>query len=357
MPSFFHCWRNASNVTNIENPRMEAQPRVLCTVTQRMSLPTWNTHLPLKFPIFLYDFNQIRNFLTPSCRIAQYQMSLKSVQWETRWWKRPDRWPDKTKIRHISLAMKTRLFFFFLKKEEQDWCKRSQDVRKSRLRTVKKPIEKHLELKGRQIWYIEYFHTQARKFCGQFGQDGELRVPAIHTVSPHQRFIFVICALRNEHAWRSPLNALKWLTPTPLGIRNKITFAIQWSVTKAGLIIYEIRKCRGTWYSDSSKITQCNYFASQQRQLITYYCWSQLPRGLRPGSVAARLLGLWVQIRPREWCVLLGRGLCDKPITHLEESCVNWKYQWGCHGPRWVGETQEKRETGQETQQDVHRRR
>jgi len=45
---------------------------------------------------------------------------------------------------------------------------------------------------------------------------------------------------------------------------------------------------------------------------------SQWPCGRRCGSVAPRLLGLWVWIPPGAWmsvycecCVLSGRGLCD----------------------------------------------
>ena len=48
-------------------------------------------------------------------------------------------------------------------------------------------------------------------------------------------------------------------------------------------------------------------------------------------SAAARLLGLWVRILPGAWmfvscecCVLLGRGLCDGPITRPEESYREW---------------------------------
>jgi hypothetical protein len=54
---------------------------------------------------------------------------------------------------------------------------------------------------------------------------------------------------------------------------------------------------------------------------------SQWPRGLRRGSTAARLLGLWVRIPPRAWmsvscecCVLSGRGLCDELVPQPEES-------------------------------------
>jgi len=60
-------------------------------------------------------------------------------------------------------------------------------------------------------------------------------------------------------------------------------------------------------------------------------CWS---RGLRRGSVPTRLLGLRFRIPPEAWmsvafeCYVLScRGLCDGPITRLEESyrvlCLN----------------------------------
>ena len=55
------------------------------------------------------------------------------------------------------------------------------------------------------------------------------------------------------------------------------------------------------------------------------------PRGLRRGSAAARLLGLWVRILPRAWtsvccecCMLSGRGLCVGLITRPEESYRVW---------------------------------
>jgi len=57
----------------------------------------------------------------------------------------------------------------------------------------------------------------------------------------------------------------------------------------------------------------------------------QWPRCLRCGFVAARLLGLWVQIPARacmsvccECCVLLGRGLCVGLIIRPEESYRVW---------------------------------
>ena len=51
----------------------------------------------------------------------------------------------------------------------------------------------------------------------------------------------------------------------------------------------------------------------------------------RNTSAAARLLRMWVRIPPGEWmsvcyecCVLPGRGLCDRLITHPEESYRVW---------------------------------
>jgi hypothetical protein len=62
----------------------------------------------------------------------------------------------------------------------------------------------------------------------------------------------------------------------------------------------------------------------------------QWPRGLRRGSTAARLLGLWVRILPRAWmsvscecCVLSGRGLCDELVPRPEESYRVWCV-WMC---------------------------
>jgi hypothetical protein len=65
-----------------------------------------------------------------------------------------------------------------------------------------------------------------------------------------------------------------------------------------------------------------------------YSCRSQCSRCLRYRSAAAYLLELLVRIAPRAWisvscgcCVLSGRGLCDLPKTHPEESyrvCVSW---------------------------------
>jgi hypothetical protein len=62
-------------------------------------------------------------------------------------------------------------------------------------------------------------------------------------------------------------------------------------------------------------------------QDILFISGSQCPCGLRRGSVADRLLGLWIRISPRAWksvycecCVLSGRGGCNGLITHAGES-------------------------------------
>ena len=55
-----------------------------------------------------------------------------------------------------------------------------------------------------------------------------------------------------------------------------------------------------------------------------------LPRGLRRGSAAARLLGLWVRIPPGARMSVMnvvcytGRGLCDVLITGPEGSYRLW---------------------------------
>jgi hypothetical protein len=65
--------------------------------------------------------------------------------------------------------------------------------------------------------------------------------------------------------------------------------------------------------------------------LYIILCRSQWPCGLRRGSAAARLLGLWVRIPTGAWmsvccecCVLSGRGLCDGLVTRPEESYRVW---------------------------------
>jgi len=60
-------------------------------------------------------------------------------------------------------------------------------------------------------------------------------------------------------------------------------------------------------------------------------CRSQWTRGLRCGSAAAHLLRSWVRIPPGlrkfvccDCCVLSSRGLCDKLITHPQDSYRLW---------------------------------
>jgi len=80
---------------------------------------------------------------------------------------------------------------------------------------------------------------------------------------------------------------------------------------------------------------------------------SQWPRGLRCGSTAARLLGLWVRIPPGAWmsvCVeccqvevsATGWSLVRRSPTDCDASlCVIYKPQeWGGHGPRWAAAPQ-----------------
>jgi hypothetical protein len=50
---------------------------------------------------------------------------------------------------------------------------------------------------------------------------------------------------------------------------------------------------------------------------FTTYLLRKRPRGLRRGSEAARLVGLWVRIPP---CVLSSTGFCVGLITHPQEA-------------------------------------
>jgi len=72
--------------------------------------------------------------------------------------------------------------------------------------------------------------------------------------------------------------------------------------------------------------------------VYVYVCRSRWPRCLKGGSAAVRSLGMRFRLPPGAWvliccecCVLLGRGLCDGPITCPEESyrlwCV-WVRSW-----------------------------
>jgi hypothetical protein len=85
-------------------------------------------------------------------------------------------------------------------------------------------------------------------------------------------------------------------------------------------------------------------------------CRSQWPCGLRCGSAAARLLGLWVRIPPGAWlsvscecCVLSDRGLCDggpssrgvlPSVVCLK--CDSEASKWGGLGPQGAVEPLKK---------------
>jgi hypothetical protein len=81
------------------------------------------------------------------------------------------------------------------------------------------------------------------------------------------------------------------------------------------------------WYFDS-------YLTNKLPTYLSYRLTpsrSRWPRGLRFGSVAARLLGLRVRLLSAalmslssECCVLSAIGLCDRPIPHSEESYQVW---------------------------------
>ena len=77
-----------------------------------------------------------------------------------------------------------------------------------------------------------------------------------------------------------------------------------------------------------SSFRELNFFSNNLFSAFHYiWCRSQWPRGLRRGSVAARLMRLWVRIPPRasisvccKRCVLSGRDLCDGLFTRPGES-------------------------------------
>jgi len=85
--------------------------------------------------------------------------------------------------------------------------------------------------------------------------------------------------------------------------------------------------------------------------------------GLRRGSAAVLLVGLWVRMPPEtlmsvasECCVSLGRGLCQGPITRPEESyrvwCVWMNVIMGLHtgglGPIGLSSHEKKKKESQE---------
>jgi len=90
-----------------------------------------------------------------------------------------------------------------------------------------------------------------------------------------------------------------------------------------GLIVWNSRKCL------HGKIFRTLVTNTYTKSIV--YSRSQGPRGVESASAAARLLGLRVWIPPTtrisvfcEFYVLLGWGLCDRPITCPEESYRQW---------------------------------
>jgi hypothetical protein len=97
------------------------------------------------------------------------------------------------------------------------------------------------------------------------------------------------------------------------------------------------------WRNTGKFIVQPSACGRRQILLSLLYCMWNLslyfctaPRDLRLGSAAARLLGLWVRIPPREWmplacerCVLSRRDICVGRITPTEESYRVWCV-WVC---------------------------
>jgi len=79
------------------------------------------------------------------------------------------------------------------------------------------------------------------------------------------------------------------------------------------------------------KYLECNarhFVVYDTEEVLSRSQWS---RGLRRGSVADRLLGLWFLSICYDCCVLSGRGLCIGVITRSEESyrlCCVWVWSW-----------------------------
>jgi hypothetical protein len=109
------------------------------------------------------------------------------------------------------------------------------------------------------------------------------------------------------------------------------------------------------------KVAHLFYWSTIICHCNLWTCRSQWPRGLRRGSAAACLLGLWVRIPPGTWmsvccecCVLSGRGLRYELSTRPGESYRVWRVwvwswildneealaHWGllCHGKKKISE-------------------
>ena len=112
----------------------------------------------------------------------------------------------------------------------------------------------------------------------------------------------------------------------------------------AAVILSSISACvKQVFYSyfainveNTSKWLGASQFPKNQKIYLCYYIYiyiyiyigrSQWPCGLRGGSTAAHMLGLWFRIPRGAWksacvecCVLSCRGLCDGLITRPEEA-------------------------------------
>jgi hypothetical protein len=94
-------------------------------------------------------------------------------------------------------------------------------------------------------------------------------------------------------------------------------------ITRKSLSLNYFYSCQGTREMCTGHNPLALFFSSTAVQ--RRFQWL---RGLRHESAAARLLGLWVRIPSGAWKMsvscqcseLLGRGLCDEPITQPEES-------------------------------------
>jgi hypothetical protein len=82
------------------------------------------------------------------------------------------------------------------------------------------------------------------------------------------------------------------------------------------------------YWASSETVSNAAADFPYSRRTLRRVRWS---RCLRRRSTVALLLGLRVRIPPGVWmsvycecCVLSGRGLCDGPITHPEESYRVW---------------------------------
>jgi hypothetical protein len=115
----------------------------------------------------------------------------------------------------------------------------------------------------------------------------------------------------------------------PVRRANNLNTVVCWLSWNMGASIS--RKFSGPAQASKRIALPFTLFRTVYGDYLSLKYWSQWSRGLRHTSAAVRLLGLWVRIPQRAWiyvccecCVLLGRGLCDEPITRPEESYRLW---------------------------------